>query len=530
MIDQQFEDIEPLSLLLQHCSIDYITEDLLVQASRNANHLNYFLNHTLDHTISQSVLQSVGIGHDAYYPYDKYYRFETLFHRSECPPVHEEIMYIMIENWGGRNGSLSNVMNNCEPMYITDAYVQACAANTGVLDLDYVVSLHRAIPISKDATLSKNWDFLPISERSMVAAQRGRNDHRLFKFLLKHCDPIEDFLTDDVLLAAIENGNLNVVEYCIRKLPNFEVKEDFLKAAINGYSTHLANIAMNNGINSASHRMNNAILRILLAQKCQGSITRSVLETATERGKESALELLLKQPGLSELHQQVLNDILPNAALVGTDEETTFETIPSAASKLGELAREPKGSHEISTIELDILVSKYSGLSLDSNRLVEVAAQRKDGKFIVQYLLSRFPETIITQRALVAAARNEEALASLLDLLLVRRGSELAFEKLKGRENYVKWRGRMSAALNSAKLIGFISGKELPPDNIPDIDPLNPPTFQERMFITQCKKDWKQHYADKQAYLGKIHLMLADNVEKEVSETKSLYDAPGVEV
>ncbi|KAL9042685.1 MAG: hypothetical protein Q9214_003706 [Letrouitia sp. 1 TL-2023] len=110
------------------------------------------------------------------------------------------------------------------------------------------------------------------------------------------------------------------------------------------------------------------------------------------------------------------------------------------------------------------------------------------------------------------------------------RGSELAFEKLKGRENYVKWRGRMSAALNSAKLMGFISGKELPPDNIPDIDPLNPPTFQERMFITQCKKDWKQHHADKQACLGKIHLMLADNVEKEVSETKSLYDAPGVEV
>ncbi|KAL9606872.1 MAG: hypothetical protein Q9167_008140, partial [Letrouitia subvulpina] len=110
------------------------------------------------------------------------------------------------------------------------------------------------------------------------------------------------------------------------------------------------------------------------------------------------------------------------------------------------------------------------------------------------------------------------------------RGSELAFEKLKGRENYVKWRGRMSAALNSAKLMGFISGKELPPDNIPDIDPLNPPTFQERMFIAQCKKDWKQHHADKQAYLGKIHLMLADNVEKEVSKTKSLYDAPGVEV
>lgn len=55
---------------------------------------------------------------------------------------------------------------------------------------------------------------------------------------------------------------------------------------------------------------------------------------------------------------------------------------------------------------------------LDSSGFVEVAAERKDEKFVVQYLLSRFPETPITRNALLAAASNEAVTTSLLGFLL----------------------------------------------------------------------------------------------------------------
>lgn len=443
-----YEDFESLNLILQHCSINFITEDLLVSAAMmGPAGLNYFLNYALGHTITQSVLQSAANG------FGPNLLFTTLYSRPECPVLDEESMYLVMETWMGR-GSLPYLMDTCESMYITDAYIQSCATKTGAEDLNYIISLPRAIPISKDVlcaavmnqehprdvlellleiksgpsefvlepseellfqalsnrrgshlldlvrTLSKTWDFLPISERSMVAAVQTR-EMGLFEFLLQRCDSIEGFLTDNVLLAAIESGDPDRFEYCIHRKPEFEVNEGFLKAAITG------------------NCIKNAILRILLSQRCRGSITRSVLETAVESGKESALELLLQQPGVADLYQKVLNDIIPNAAPAEPDEGTTFEAILFAASKEGELARERRrDTCEHSTRELDIIIAKYRGPSLDSNRLVEVAAERRDGKFVVQYLLSRFPETIITQRAVVAAVSNEDALPSLLDLLL----------------------------------------------------------------------------------------------------------------
>ncbi|KAI4211489.1 MAG: hypothetical protein LQ351_005791, partial [Letrouitia transgressa] len=443
-------DSESLNLILQHCSVDFITEDLLVSAASTMTpaHLNNFLNHPLGHTITQPVLQSAGRNSSPIF------LFNTLHSRPKCPPLDEETVYFIMETWQGCDGSISNLVNKCESMYVTDAYIQTCAANAGVKDLYYTIFLPRAIPISKDVlcaavmnrehprgvleflleiksglpdfvlepseellfqalsnsrtyqvldllkSLSKDWDFLPVSERSLVAAFRI-HEKGPFEFLLQHCDHIEEFLSDNVLLAAIESGDPDRVEFYIHNMPKFEVKESFLEAAINGDCT------------------NNAVLRILLSELCGGSITRSVLETAVESGKESALELLLEQPGVSEVYHKVSNDIIPKSAPADTDEGTTFDAILSAASKRGELTSKRIGYlYELSTRKLEFLVAKYRGPSLDTNRLVEVAAERRDGKFVVQYLLSHFPETIVTQRAIFAAVSNEEALASLLDFLL----------------------------------------------------------------------------------------------------------------
>lgn len=50
------EDVECLGLLLQHCSVDHITEDWLVAAAGNlytgSDILEFFLNHALGHTIT----------------------------------------------------------------------------------------------------------------------------------------------------------------------------------------------------------------------------------------------------------------------------------------------------------------------------------------------------------------------------------------------------------------------------------------------------------------------------------------------
>ncbi|KAL9607779.1 MAG: hypothetical protein Q9167_007336 [Letrouitia subvulpina] len=304
------EDFGCLSLLLQHSSVDHITEDLLVDAASSPAYLNYLINHTLRHTISQSVLQSALSGFHC----EK--MSNILYSRPECPLVHEESMYIMLENWYKSDGSLSNAVNKCEPMYITNAYIQACAAKTGIQDFEYIVFLPRAIPLSKDVLCA--------------AVKNSQNPCGMLELLLETKSGSPEFM--------------------------LEPSEELLFQAL-----------------SSPHWLN-------------------------------TLEL-------------VLNDNLPNAAPPDTDEETTFEAVLFAASKNGELAQ---GSYELttSTLKLDTLVSKYRGPSLDSNRLVEIAAERKDGNFVVQYLLSRFPETIVTETALVAAASNEVALASLLDLLL----------------------------------------------------------------------------------------------------------------
>lgn len=452
------EDVECLGLLLQYCVVDHITEDWLVAAAANPSTgpviLEFFLNHASGNEISQQVLQGAILNR-----WEAGNRLTALLSRPGCPPVLEESLYIMTET-SGDDMVLSTAMEACESMHITDAYLKACAANRSRNELSQVIILPRAVPISMDAVyasttnfpnapavlqfllriksgfdleesedlfyqalsnltealalahiLADLWKNLPVTERSMMAAVRNhRHGTNTFKFLLQYCACVEEMFTENVLQAAIEGDNIEFVEYFKQKRPNFEVKEESLKAAINGYST------------------NNAILRILLSQEARCAISSSVLETAARTGNQTTLELLLEQPDASDLPSDILDLTKRKPPGVETDDTTTFEVILSAASKEG---MPGEYSYELSTSKLDPLLSKYIGPAVDSGRLVEVAAERGDGKFVVQYLLSRFPETLVTRHALLAAASNEVATTSLLGLLLKHSHADVDLKLLQ---------------------------------------------------------------------------------------------------
>lgn len=439
------EGIEGLDLLIQHCSTDCITDDMLAAAVQNWNIrpyvLEFFLNHALGHTITQQVLQTAILNRP-----ETYSRVTTLLSRAECPPVLEESLYIMTETWAHDSFVLPTVMERCEALYIGNFYLQACAANRSSQEVKHVTSLPRAISISKDTVraslknfidakcmldlllhlkfgfeleksedllcealsrgsdsldlvrvLAKHWDSLPITERSMMVAVENSRGISTANYLLQHCKSVGEMLTENVLQAAIKGDNVEFVLFFKQRRPHFHVKEEFLLAAISEYST------------------NNAMLRILLSQQDRCPISKLVLETAAEKGTSSTLELLLQEPGVSSLLPETLDLANGNASSVDIDKETTFEAILSTASKE---AMPGIYSSDLSTKALDLLLSKYNDPILDSGRLIEAAAERRDGKFVAQYLLSRFPETLITRRALLAAASNEVAMTSLFSLLL----------------------------------------------------------------------------------------------------------------
>lgn len=439
------EDVECLNLLLQHCSVDHITEDWLVAAAENFSTgpliLEFFLNHALGHTITQQVLQGATLNR-----HQAQNRLMTLFSQSGCPPVLEESLYIMTEKWSSEYMVLPTVMEACKSMYITDTYLQACAARRSSFELRHVIFLPRAFPISKDAVCASNtnnsepryalelllkvksgfefeisenillqalsnkvdafgivrvlagqWNTLPVTEETMMAAVRHRREGTsIFEFLVQYCESVEKMMTEKVLLAAIEIDNIEFVEYFKQRKPDFVVREEFLQAAaLNLYST------------------NSAILRILLSQEARCAISRSVLERAARVRHHTALELLLEQVAVSDLPPNISDLAEQEPSGAKTDDQMPFEAVLSAASKEGD-----PGKYELGTEKLDHLLSRYSGPVLDSSRLVEVAAERRDGKFVIQYLLSRFPETLVTRNALLAAASNELAMTSLLSFLL----------------------------------------------------------------------------------------------------------------
>ena len=441
------DDLEWLDLLLRHCSINRIPEDWLVAAAGSMRNgpgkLEFILNHTLDPPITQQVLQAALLNR-----WNAQNTFTTLISRPGCPSLVEESLYILIEEWSGEENQLRGVLEACTSMQITDAFLQTCAAQRSVGELKHVIWLPRAFPISKGAVCAavSNWlnakdmlelllriksgfeleisedillqalsnqtqaielahilarqrKSLPVTEKSMmVAVSHDRDGSRTFEYLLQYCGSDEKMLTDAVLQAAIEADNIEFVEYFKQKKPTFEVKEEHLQAAAKNY-----------------YSTNNAILRILLSQETRCPISRPVLETAACMGNRSALELLLEHvaaidvpPNLSDLTKQG-----PTGAEI--DKTATCEEILLAASKEGE---PDKYSDDLGTEKLELLLSKCRDPVLDSSRLIEVAAERRDGIFIVQYLLSRFPGTRVTRNALMMAASNEVAVSSLLDLLM----------------------------------------------------------------------------------------------------------------
>ncbi|KAG8525573.1 uncharacterized protein KY384_009217 [Bacidia gigantensis] len=409
------KDIMCLSLLLPLCRINSISEDLLVAAA------------------CQEVLQGAMKNH-------YHQHLGVLLSRADCPTVLEESFYIM-----ANHRSLYNVvpaLEACEDIYITDALMQACAKTMNVDDVKYIISQPRAFSLSERVLysavendrgcgtevfkylvhktsgfkpepsenaliqahsrpftaynmtkiLADLWKRLPVTEKSMIAmVKQNRDFDDTFQLLRQYCECTEASLTDSILHAAIEANNVDFVEYFVREVPHFEVQEDHLRTSIASWG----------------QTSNYSVLKRLLSLRRKFPISRSLIDAAITQRDQSILDLLLAQPDVLDppLISSELLDV--SSKRQEDEEETTFDTILSAAS------REIVGTRRVRA-----LLSKYLGPPIDSNHLVEVAAERDDGKFLIQYVLSSFPETLITQRALLAAARNTNALPSLLSLLL----------------------------------------------------------------------------------------------------------------
>ncbi|KAI4202337.1 MAG: hypothetical protein LQ346_002011 [Caloplaca aetnensis] len=466
------DDVECLEVLLQNCSVEHVTEEWLAAAARGPLVYKYVLEwfkYLLDHPCNKLTLRNL---QKAIVHMDDHADPRSLIilsSRSGCPQLLDEDIYRMMEDSISMMYISVNAFTTImSPIHATEAYMQACAGNLVSHQMQYAMSRPRAIPITQSVVkaafgnfrdpanmvkmllqticisalepseevllkaisddvkpyetvriLAEYWGQLPVTERCMVAASRNvRYEIQAFEFLLKYWNSDETPFTDSVLLAAIEGDNVDFVEYFQRQRPGFKVKEEHLTAAVNPYSTNMA------------------ILRILLGQFGETLIPLSVLEKAQALKEEgqSILELILERPNVPQMSVSSLEldeGPTPNA---GSNGAVTFEEIVLATAKereRDEIYTDTNVGVQLSTTKIDQLLSRYTEPTLDSSHLIEVAAETRNGKFKVQYLLSRFPQTVITRHALLAAIKNEKALTSLLDFLLQRSCSRIDIEMLR---------------------------------------------------------------------------------------------------
>ena len=454
--DDDDDDDECMDLILQHVPLRHISEDLLAAAASNPKmghaKLRFLLNHAKEYRISQEVLQMAALNGDTAYG-----NLRMVLAQPDCPAILNESLYIMLEK-RSENGLPSAALDACELPFITTELLDVSVANCSVEEMEYIFYRPRAFPITSriyEAALTnsgrsssavdalaklslkcrielsepllysilsmgvRQWDVLvalenefhslPVSERCMVAAvDCSRCEANLFRLLLKYETILEPLLTDQVLTAAINGLNLEFVRYFEGKKPNFEVREEFFLAAI------------------ANPTINNAILKILLSQKSRCPITRPMLLAATERGVHSVLDLLLSQPEVSNLLKPRLGSIESDNYII-FDMKNEGILVPMR----GDVTPGQLGTG-LCTTELGQRLDDVGALPTDCSRLIEAAAAQKDGKFRVQYLLSRYPGSKVTHNALLAAVTNESALTSLLDLLLEHYDGEIGvnlFEK-----------------------------------------------------------------------------------------------------
>ncbi|KAI9688036.1 MAG: hypothetical protein M1820_010309 [Bogoriella megaspora] len=445
---------ECLHSLFTSLPIDCITQDLLKAAAENIYDgpaiLTFLLAQPGRKEISQQVLQSAMLNR-----WKAVELFDQLIAASERPGLLEESLYVFTETWSGDDVVLQKVMAEFKAISLTESFLKACAANRHGLEMEFVLSLPRAFPVSeemvhaslgnfKDAdgmllyllrvqeslrlevsenllllalsnqayalhlaeVLAEVWGCLPVTESVVMCAVRHpRSGMDIYYLLRRHSDNVDEMLTENVLRAGVEGDNVEFVEYYKRERSDFPVDENLLKAAIGPYST------------------NNAMLRILLLQSNRCPVSELLLHAANDVkwNNPSALELLIEHSKgiqLDRINQPKVeknHPLLEQTRRFKASEDFEFQALLSTAIKEGELG---EFSFELSTAKLDELMSDRNNPILDSSTLVEAAAGRRDGKFVVQYLLSRFPETIISHQALRSAATNEKAPTSLLDLLL----------------------------------------------------------------------------------------------------------------
>ena len=455
------QSVKCIEMLVKHSATGHVTEEWLIAAASNehAGHalFQYLLERAAEQEITQGVLQSAMSNRRRAWT-----NLGILRSQSRCLPILDESIYAAARSWSMDAAILPLALDVDDPMRITAGFFEICAANKGSQEVVDIVRRARYTPIFQEVILSslrnpndaayiaefllqvsgmkiemsedqlnellahharlshgifdpqspwiihmlaRHCSTLPVTENTLIAAmQEANTSGSTIELLVDQCKSVDQVLTDVVLNAALAFGNETFVSYFLSKRPNFPLREEQLKAAVHGGGT------------------NNATLQLLLVQENRCPVSVSLLREAAKADNKPALELLLNE--CKDAEQFEIPKEIPKQQ---RKDGVSFATI------LAEISDNDYGRTRFSSLRtkrLESLLLKCRLSEEECSHLIEAATGQDDGRVVVQYLLDRFPRTMVTRRAVELAVSNENARVSLLSFLLDHYKGELDAELL----------------------------------------------------------------------------------------------------
>lgn len=353
-----------------------------------------------------------------------------------------------------------------------------CAVEVQVqLSEDFLLAVIRSAQAPELMTylIERGWK-IPVTENIVTEAI---TNFRHGKFLMNLLSDLSGGIavTSGILEAAAQQDDVDVMACLLQRKEKLEISESILKASIQPYTTNNGTLKMLLGhpgrpgitkamLETAAEKGRLSTLELLLDQPdapkptsemitlaaSHNSLSKALVEhlltfsdlLITEEtmiaaaGNHSAfsdtpavMKLLLSRPHSDLLvSERVLQTAASNKthskelirlllSLPHLETKITPKIVEAAVLKAATLSSYIP--HAFSST-LRLLLSSCKQPITGTQLLLEAAAERRDGKWIVQCLLRHFGDIPITQNALKAAAANEEGGLSVMRLFLTRPG------------------------------------------------------------------------------------------------------------
>lgn len=392
-----------------------------------------------------------------------------LLSQSRAYPVSEATITAAVSNWHDGTHMTQLLLQNARDLQFEPSEdILLAAMNNGPSALGLITFF------------AKTFQSLPVTENVIKAAIKNyRDGKRLMDLLFSGSfGPVN--VTTGILEAAAEQDDIEVIQFLLQHKGEIEISESILKSAVRPFAT-------NNGVlkillsqpnrpsitevvlEAAAKRGSLSSMELLFAQPDAPKPTSKMLTLAASnlhRGEEvvdyllsaseclitedsliaaagniysglSVMRLLLSQPeSRSLITEKVLQTAISNGSqgqefvqllLSQPDRnmKVTVETLKLAVSKAAETSEYSLGP--VSSV-LRLLLAHSTQLMSEPESLLEAAAERRDGKWIVQLLLSHFEDIPITQKALKVAAGNAKAGTSIMKVFLNRPGVSVSLD------------------------------------------------------------------------------------------------------